>query len=390
MAKFEAGPGTGGTAAPAEAGKVETIKRKTIALGGENQPPVSVAEEVNKKAASASEAAAPVVEVSEASPADAESIKGVEDAEKRARQAERGGEALKKMGEAISKPWNAARTWLGNAASSLWKRMSGGVSRAVETVAVGAGAALESKDAAVAKATQVREDVVGTKNFLELVGTMALDATGEKLREWKEDAANAPRNLGTIAWAGKMLLQQEAAAAGKAFMEHRYTKNVGKAAKYTGIAVGGAAAAPFALAAAPFAVMFAGPVLQKTQPALYEGMRSDLREKGVIGRYAAADVFKGADGKREISEMFKTDVAETYKTVSESVGGWFRSKWEAAGKAKDKFCGWANEKRLSMMESAGMASSRQVATLMEQNAALAAKLEELMKKGGTDFSREDD
>jgi hypothetical protein len=358
MAKFEAGPGTGGTA-QSESGQNEGVKKvtsKPTVLGGDKPFDFFAA----KKVAEAKEAPAPDVEVSEGSPADAESIKGVEDAEKRARRAERGADVLKGAGEKYA----AARTWLGKKASSMFSGLVSGLSRAwdwtKDNAVVGLGAAAEGKDEAAKLAGQAADRAKLEANAVGFVAKVGAEYAGAKMTEASEVVSREAAAVAWMASLGVKVAQDEAVRLGRAFLDNKYVQGAGRVAKYAAYGTGGA----FALASG-----LGSPLWKKVDPTGYEEARTKFAAKGKFAEYAVANV-------SEVPGKAWKDTKDAANSAWEGVKRFFGRQRDKVVKAKDDLTAWSNAKLSEKVESMGYAKKEQVQSLADQVADLQKRLAE--------------
>ena len=186
----------------------------------------------------------------------------------------------------------------------------------------------------------------------------------------QEKVTDVGYSLDWIGYFGKILAQQTALRAGRAFIENKYVRATGKAAKYTGIAVGATVGTPLALIATPFVM----PALRAKQPAMYETLRAKVANTGTLGSLAMMNV-------EDVPGKVVSGMQSMGSKMWEGMKNFGMRMWERAGRAKDSFCDWANDKRLKLMESAGMASVNEVKQLKGEISEMRAMLEMLVLQG---------
>lgn len=222
------------------------------------------------------------------------------------------------------------------------KSVSRGVDSLLESLSVGLGLAGEAKDKAV-----------------EVGGAV------------KDKAVETGHNLSALNLIGGLLVEQQARQLGRDFIANKHVRTAGRAAKYTGIAVAGAAALPFALAASPLAAMTAGPIFERVQPEAYNELRKNLSEKGKIGEYLA-------ESPLNVPGKAAEDVTRVAKSAWEGITGWAGRQWTKVTALKDRAAAWGNRKLMEQVDKVGFAKKEDLKVLADQNEKLQKMLAEAL------------
>ncbi len=281
------------------------------------------------------------------------------------------------LGKAAGATWDGALLGLGYGAVAKDKTVeAAGAAKkvAVETAGKAKDLAVEgakvTRDAAVAGYDHMTdmnksETVQAYREAKRMAGEGAEYVAG-KAGEAKEYVVGKAGEAAEYATDKYNAAKDSVLAAGKAIIESKAAKYTAKGLKYAGIGAGTAIGVP--LAAGAYAI--AGPMLAWKNPEALNAVRSEIKE-----RFPTMGMNVG-----EAIEKVGARISEKGRELATNA-------WDKMTNAWDGLKAWGNNKRVAMMEKAGIASTADVKKAMGEAAELRTQLDELRAQMASNASK---